>query len=126
MAAVLLKLGGYGLLLFQDMFVSSILSLLLVSLSLIGALQVAVLCCQTLDLKVLIAFTSVGHMAFVVVGVASGSCLRTFTALLVLLSHGFRSSFAFYIAFMLYKSSGSRSLVLNKRVYSMAGLITFL
>merc|ERR1711974_410416 len=87
---------------------------LLTSIRGVGAVGVAALCCQTLDLKVLIAFTSVGHMALVVIGAALGTHLRATVSVLVLLRHGFSSSLGFFMAFVLYKLTGSRSLLINK------------
>merc|ERR550517_2010078 len=92
LAAVLLKLGGFGLLLFRGLFTATSIVLLLIRVRAVGAIGVAILCCQTLDLKVLIAFTSVGHIAFVVIGVALGTHLRATVGALVLLRHGLRSS----------------------------------
>ena len=123
LAAVLLKLGGFGLLIFQGFFTVPVVASLLTSIRLVGAVGVAVLCCQALDLKVLIAFTSVGHIAFVVIGVALGTCLRSTVAALVLLRHGFSSSVGFFIAFILYKLTGSRRLLINKALISVAGLL---
>merc|ERR1712121_394595 len=62
LAAVLLKLGGFGLFLFTDLITRRALGLKLVALRLVGAIYVASLCCQALDIKVIIAFSSVGHI----------------------------------------------------------------
>ena len=123
LAAVLLKLGGFGLLLFRGLFTATSIVLLLIRVRAVGAIGVAILCCQTLDLKVLIAFTSVGHMAFVVIGVALGTHLRATVGALVLLRHGFRSSLGFFIAYILYKLTGSRRLLINKALIRAAGLL---
>merc|ERR1711974_592406 len=89
----------------------------------VGAVGVAALCCQTLDLKVLIAFTSVGHMALVVIGAALGTHLIATVSVLVLLRHGFSSSLGFFMAFVLYKLTGSRSLLINKSLIGAARLL---
>ena len=43
---------------------------------------------------------------------------------LVLLTHGFRSSLAFFVSYVLYKKFGSRSLVLIKSSTRVRGVIT--
>lgn len=123
LAAVLLKLGGFGMLIFQGFLATPSRVSLLTSIRGVGAVGVAALCCQTLDLKVLIAFTSVGHMALVVIGAALGTHLRATVSVLVLLRHGFSSSLGFFMAFVLYKLTGSRSLLINKSLIGAAGLL---
>merc|ERR1712110_672356 len=105
LAAVLLKLGGYGALALQDLAAAGAISSVLIGVSLAGAVGVAGLCCQSLDLKVLIAYTSVGHMALVVLGVS------------------LHTSLGFYLAFILYINTGSRRVVLNKATLGASGLL---
>merc|ERR1711974_86663 len=65
----------------------------------------------------------VGHMALVVIGAALGTHLRATVSVLVLLRHGFSSSLGFFMAFVLYKLTGSRSLLINKSLIGAAGLL---
>lgn len=123
LAAILLKLGGYGVLLFQDLILSSPLTWFLVSLSAVGALYVAALCCQVLDLKVLIAFSSVGHIGIALISSCLGSRVGAIGGCIVLISHGFSSSLRFYAAYIIYKTTSRRRLVLNKRVSSLSGVL---
>ena len=121
LAAVLLKLGGWGLILFQELAVNSTFSQALVGLSLLGVVWVSVICCQTVDSKTLIAFSSVTHIRMVVFGVALGTRAGITTRFLVLLRHGFSSSVAFLLVFYLYKSQNSRRLVLTKSLLAASG-----
>ena len=121
LAAVLLKLGGWGLILFQELAVNSTFSQALVGLSLLGVVWVSVICCQTVDSKTLIAFSSVTHIRMVVFGVALGTSAGITTRFLVLLRHGFSSSVAFLLVFYLYKSQNSRRLVLTKSLLAASG-----
>merc|ERR1712110_600832 len=116
-------MGGYGALALQDLAAAGAISSVLIGVSLAGAVGVAGLCCQSLDLKVLIAYTSVGHMALVVLGVSLHTSLGAGVGCLVLLSHGFRSSLGFYLAFILYINTGSRRVVLNKATLGASGLL---
>lgn len=123
LAAILLKLGGWGILLYQDRFDRIFLATFCISLSLLGVVWVSAICCQTLDRKTLIAFSSVIHIRFVVVGVAIGSNTSINCALAVLLSHGFSSSLAFYVVFLFYKLYNRRRLVLTKTLGSTRGML---
>merc|ERR1711974_425055 len=61
--------------------------------------------------------------ALVVIGAALGTHLRATVSVLVLLRHGFSSSLGFFMAFVLYKLTGSRSLLINKSLTSRGVLI---
>lgn len=70
LAGVLLKLGGYGLirvlLIFQK--ISLNFSSLWVRISLVGGVVVSLLCLRQVDIKSLIAYSSVVHMRIVLCG----------------------------------------------------------
>lgn len=68
LAGVLLKLGGYGLLRIEKYFSSSMRFLFLRSFILIGGGLLRVFCLGVSDLKILIAYSSVVHMALIVIG----------------------------------------------------------
>jgi NADH-ubiquinone oxidoreductase chain 4 len=69
LAAVLLKLGGYGLVKLRFIVgpINSI-SLILIRLILLGGGLIGILCLRQLDIKVIIAYSSVRHIAFVAAG----------------------------------------------------------
>lgn len=77
LAAILLKLGGYGLIVFQDLLLIGWVNKTLIALRTRGAIYVALLCCQALDLKVLIAFSSVGHMGLGIITILLGGDMGT-------------------------------------------------
>jgi len=126
LAAILLKLGGWGLILYQHVIDSLVVADFCLALSLLGVIWISLICCQTLDRKTLIAFSSIVHMAFVVVGLRLGTQLSVRCALAVLISHGFRSSLAFFIVFIFYKSQNRRSLVLTKTINSSTGVLSLI
>lgn len=126
LAAILLKLGGWGIIIYQGSFDGVALSAFCVALSILGVVWVSVICCQTLDRKTLIAFSSVIHIGFVVIGVVGGTNLSGDCALAVLLRHGFSSSLAFYVVFLFYKLHNRRRLVLTKTLGSSRGVLRLL
>lgn len=75
LAAILLKLGGYGLIrIYQYLSLgSSSTSLAIYRVGLFGGILAILVCFQQVDLKALIAYSSVGHIRFVLAGVISGT-----------------------------------------------------
>lgn len=105
LAGLLLKVGGYGILrvcfsIFPDAAIQSAwwLGLIGVVSILYGALNALA---QT-DLKRLIAYSSVSHMGFVLLGIASGTVEGVSGAMLQMISHGGLSAMLFFLVGMLY------------------------
>nr|BAD19007.1 NADH dehydrogenase subunits 4 [Neocalanus cristatus] len=114
LAGILLKLGGYGMIRMGFLLkVSSSLSMLSV-FSLLGGGLLGVVCLSHSDMKVMIAYSSVVHMALIIVGVMSLTSWGINGAMMVMLAHGFCSSGMFSCANMMYERSHSRSLMCNK------------
>ncbi|ACI50497.1 proton-translocating NADH-quinone oxidoreductase, chain M [Gluconacetobacter diazotrophicus PA1 5] len=101
LAGVLLKTGGYGLirfvaLLFPD--AASRLAPLALVLGVAGVLYGAMQALVQDDLKRLIAYSSVSHLGFVLMGVFSGSALGMEGAVVQMLAHGLSTGALFVIA----------------------------
>ena len=123
LAAILLKLGGFGLVKIKrfvriNLFISSGLS----SVRVWSFLLVRALCTQTTDIKVLIAFSSVAHMAFILLLLRRGPSNSIACLYLVLVSHGISSSGGFFYSFLIYKVRQTRSILLNKGRRISSGL----
>nr|YP_009971807.1 NADH dehydrogenase subunit 4 [Chrysocoris stollii]QNH68694.1 NADH dehydrogenase subunit 4 [Chrysocoris stollii]UCC45943.1 NADH dehydrogenase subunit 4 [Chrysocoris stollii] len=122
LAAILLKLGGYGLFrvfLFMNNF-SVNYTYIFVSISLYGASMVGMLCLCQVDIKSLIAYSSVSHMGVVIAGIFIFNVHGYLGSLIVMIGHAFCSSGLFCLANIIYERSHSRSLFINK------GLIVFM
>lgn len=94
---------------------------MLIATGLWGAAVIALICAQSVDIKRLIAFSSVGHIRLSVGVVLRGYYYSITSGVLIMLTHGFSSSLAFFMAFLFYKSYASRSLVILKRGTSLRG-----
>ena len=93
LAGVLLKLGGYGLLVVYPLcgcFYSSFLRFLL-GVNLWGAIVVGLVCLCSVDMKGLVAYSSVIHMGLVVIGFFRGTVVGYIGAVLMMVAHGFSS-----------------------------------
>nr|UEP17945.1 NADH dehydrogenase subunit 4 [Sydaphera spengleriana] len=118
LAAILLKLGGYGVLrLYQYFnFCSSEVLVFLFSLALWGGVLTSIICFRQSDLKSLIAYSSVGHMSLMLAGVFSNSSWGWSGALVLMVSHAFCSSALFALANYTYEKTHTRSLIMTKGI----------
>ena len=122
LAGVLLKLGGYGLarvlILFQD--VRQEYSWLWVRLGLIGGFYISLVCLRQVDMKSLIAYSSVAHIRLVLCGLIVFRWWGLRGAVIVIVGHGLCSSGLFCLANIVYERTGSRRLLISK------GLLSFI
>nr|UJH93319.1 NADH dehydrogenase subunit 4 [Chamelea gallina] len=116
LAGILLKFGGYGLIRFMWLtevsLMKSILFLLVVSLW-GGVLSSCICICQS-DVKSLIAYSSVGHMAMSLGGVLSFYSLGKLSCVCLFFAHGLCSPILFSLAGSVYDFVGSRNIMLGK------------
>jgi NADH-ubiquinone oxidoreductase chain 4 len=116
LAGVLLKIGGYGLIRFIFLFKGYAKFLIfLESLSLLGALLIRFLCLKQIDLKILIAYSSVVHIGVVVAGLRSYFYLGYLGGIYLMVGHGLCSSCLFYSLNLFYERSHRRSFLMGKR-----------
>nr|YP_010022281.1 NADH dehydrogenase subunit 4 [Pentatoma semiannulata]QOL12471.1 NADH dehydrogenase subunit 4 [Pentatoma semiannulata] len=116
LAAILLKLGGYGLIRVY-MFLGSysiVYNYIWIILSLLGSVIISFLCLFQVDIKSIIAYSSVAHMSLVICGIMSFSSYGFIGSLVLMIGHGFCSSALFCLANIIYERSHSRSLFINK------------
>nr|AET62625.1 NADH dehydrogenase subunit 4 [Trissolcus basalis] len=116
LAGVLLKLGGYGIIRFMMIFLKYFYNynILILSFVLVGSLNVSIMCIRQIDLKMLIAYSSVVHMGFMFVGMFMFFDLSLFSSVLMMISHGICSSGMFCLLNFSYKRIKSRNLLINK------------
>nr|WOR81156.1 NADH dehydrogenase subunit 4 [Micraspides sp.] len=122
LAGVLLKLGGYGLVRILPGFlmISKNMSWLWVSVSLVGGLMISFMCLRQVDMKSLIAYSSVVHMGLVLSGLMTMGIWGLDGAIVMMIGHGLCSSGLFCLVNIVYERLGSRSLLVNK------GLLSFM
>lgn len=126
LAAVLLKLGGYGIFRASQFFCvqqySSIVFLF--RLAIWGGILTAVVCFRQIDLKALIAYSSIGHISLILAGAFSITTWGWSGGLVLMLAHGFCSSALFRLANYLYEKSHTRSLFISKGILILIPLLS--
>nr|CUH72604.1 NADH dehydrogenase subunit 4 [Rhopalaea idoneta] len=111
LAGILLKLGGYGVLRLFLLFNYQVVVFLLFFLVFVGILGYffsALICVRLLDLKVIIAFSSVSHMSVAFSGSVGGAFWGFKGAFLMFLGHGIVSPLLFYMVHLVSKFFNSR------------------
>nr|ALO70895.1 NADH deshydrogenase subunit 4 [Scaphisoma boleti] len=121
LAGVMLKLGGYGLLRIISSFkiITMNFSFIIISLSLVGSVLVALMCYSQMDMKSLIAYSSVAHMALVLGAIFTLNSWGMLGAMVMMIAHGLCSSGLFCLANISYERIHSRSLFLNKGLINL-------
>jgi len=113
LAGVLLKLGGYGFVRFSlPMFpeASNQLFWLVMALSLVAIVYTSLVALVQQDMKKLIAYSSVAHMAFVTIGLFAFNRQGIEGGLVVMLSHGLVSGALFLCVGVVYDRLHTREI----------------
>ncbi|MGB4592776.1 MAG: NADH-quinone oxidoreductase subunit M [Coriobacteriia bacterium] len=113
LAGVLLKMGGYGLMrvaapIAPEAFREA--APVLATLGVIGIVYGALVALAQTDLKRLVAYSSIAHMGFVLLAIASGTALGFGAAMLVMVSHGLVAGLLFLLVGLLYDRTHTRDL----------------
>nr|YP_009054378.1 NADH dehydrogenase subunit 4 [Heliconius hecale]AIJ02066.1 NADH dehydrogenase subunit 4 [Heliconius hecale] len=116
LAAIMLKLGGYGLfrmlIILQKMNLK--LSYIWVIISLIGGFYISLKCFCQIDMKSLIAYSSVAHMSLVIGGLMTMNYWGFLGSYILMIGHGLCSSGMFCLSNINYERLNSRSMFINK------------
>lgn len=111
LAGILLKLGTYGLLRFNlGLFPSASRNYapLIITLAIVGIIYGALVAMVQPDVKRLVAYSSVSHMGFVVLGLFSFTELGMQGALYQMLNHGISTGALFLLVGMIYEQRHTR------------------
>lgn len=116
LAGVLLKIGRYGLIRMLEIFVKSRVkyNYLIFRVRIIGRVLVGIVCLVQVDIKSLVAYSSVVHINLILCRIMTLFNLGFLSRYIIILSHGLCSSGLFYIVNIYYRRRISRLLILNK------------
>lgn len=132
LAGVLLKMGVYGLLRFAiPLFPDAAKEFVpwIMALAIVGIVYGAAVAAMQRDLKRLIAYSSVAHLGFIVLGVFVGNVEATAGGILQMVNHGLSTGALFLLVGALYERRHTRAIAdfggLAKAVPVLAGVFLF-
>ena len=135
LAGILLKLGGYGFIRFgYPLFPisSNYFSPIIIILSLIAIIYASFTTCRQVDIKRLIAYSSVSHMGLVTLAIFCHSKEGLIASIIMMIAHGLVSSGLFMGSAVLYVRHHSRAikyfrgLIITMPIFSIITLILIL
>lgn len=115
LAGVLLKMGTYGFLRFALPFfpavaLSPVVQSVVVTLAVIGIIYGGLVAMVQPDAKKLVAYSSVAHLGFVMLGIWALSVQSVQGAILVMVNHGISTGALFFLVGMLYERRHTRQM----------------
>lgn len=126
LAGILLKLGGYGILRIIQVFYFNFctFSIFILVFSLIGGIFTRIMCLRQVDIKSLVAYSSVGHISLIVGGTISTTSWGWQGRLTIIIAHGLCSSSLFALTNFRYEKVSSRRIFISKGALMLVPTIT--
>lgn len=125
LAAILLKLGSYGLVRFMEIFRRRRVKFnyVIFSICIIGSVIVSLTCLVQIDIKRLVAYSSVVHINILICSILTLIKLGFVRAYIIIISHGLCSSGLFFIVNLYYERTHSRVVFFNKGIINIFPLL---
>jgi len=120
LAGIILKLGRYGIIRIIIIFSNYLkINLLFVRLRLLGGFIISLICLRQLDIKSLIAYSSVSHIRLVLAGIIRLNYLGIIGRVIIIIAHGLCSSGLFSLLNISYERTNRRRIFLNKGLINL-------
>jgi NADH-quinone oxidoreductase subunit M len=115
LAGILLKMGTYGFLrfaipFFPDVALHPTVVTVVVTLAVIGIVYGALVAMVQPDFKKLVAYSSISHLGFVMLGIWALTVQSVEGAIIIMISHGISTGALFFLAGMLYERTHTREI----------------
>ena len=114
LAGILLKLGGYGIIRILYFIEINYFSKIIIIFCIIGGRILRIVCLINRDIKVIIAYSSVVHIALIIINLFSKNFIGVLGRIIIIIAHGLCSSGIFSCANIIYERRHSRIIMLNK------------
>lgn len=126
LAGVLLKIGSYGIIRFYEILGRKIISYryLIFRVRIVGSIITSLICLVQLDIKRLVAYSSVVHINLILCSILTIWKLGILRAYIIIVRHGLCSSGLFYMVNLYYDRTRRRLLILNKGILNKLPNIT--
>nr|YP_010046000.1 NADH dehydrogenase subunit 4 [Dermanyssus gallinae]QPG86046.1 NADH dehydrogenase subunit 4 [Dermanyssus gallinae] len=122
LAGVILKMGGFGLYRLVYMFDINMMmqiNWILYSLSLLGSFYIGMICLMMVDVKMMIAYSSVCHMGYIIMGILGMHSIGLTGALMMMIGHGLCSSALFVLVNFFYERYHTRNMFMLKGLINL-------
>nr|AHA52591.1 NADH dehydrogenase subunit 4 [Sigalphus bicolor] len=126
LASIMLKLGIYGIIRMTEFYLKMMLSFnyLLINLLILGSIFSSLICLNQTDMKIIIAYSSIVHMNFLLGSMLMMSMWTLKGAVILMIAHGLCSPSMFCLANFFYERSNSRLLLMNKGLNYLFPIMT--
>jgi len=121
LAAILLKLGRYGLVRFLEILRRERIKFnyIIFRICIVGAIIVSLTCLVQIDIKSLVAYSSVVHINILMCSILTLIKLGFIRAYIIIISHGLCSSGLFFIVNLYYERTHRRLIFFNKGIINL-------
>lgn len=121
LAGVLLKLGGYGIIRFMGLsfIFPLVLQRVLINFRIWGGLLVRLNCLNQIDIKSLIAYSSIVHIRTCICVLLITGDWGLKGAIIIIIAHGLCSSGLFFLVNLVYERTGRRRILINKGLLNL-------
>ena len=121
LAGVLLKLGGYGMIRFLPLTLMRPQKIFwgLIRVRLVGGVYISLVCLSQIDMKSLIACSSVVHIRGCISSLLCYNDRAKNGCVIIILAHGLCSSGLFYLTGLVYNLTGRRRFFINKGLLNL-------
>ena len=115
LAGILLKMGTYGFLrfalpFFPQVALDPIIVAIVVPLAVVGIIYGALVALVQPDFKKLVAYSSVSHLGFVMLGIWALTLQSVQGAIVIMINHGISTGALFFLAGMMYERRHTREI----------------